>query len=83
MTALHYQSIRALSAQLRSGAVSPVELTRAMLARIAALDGGLHSYITVMGEHALARAQQAEAELARGQWRGPLHGIPLAAKDLM
>ncbi|MDQ0470824.1 amidase [Labrys wisconsinensis] len=82
MTALHYWSIIELSEKIRRGEVSPVEVVRTVLARIEALDGRLNSYITVMGEQALARARLAEEELGRGQWRGPLHGVPLAAKDL-
>jgi amidase len=82
MSELHYWSIRELSEKIRLGQISPVEVVRTILDRIEALDGKLHSYITVMGDQALARARIAEDELRRGQWRGPLHGIPLAAKDL-
>lgn len=53
-----------------------------MLDRIDRLDGGLHSYVTVMAEQAVARARIAEDEINRGLWRGPLHGVPLAVKDL-
>jgi len=62
--------------------ISPVELTQACLARIEKLDGSLHCFITVMADSALEEARNAEAEVARGEWRGPLHGIPLAVKDL-
>jgi len=62
--------------------ISPVELTQACLARIEKLDGSLHAFITVMAESALEEARKAEAEIARGEWKGPLHGIPLAVKDL-
>src|SRR6185437_652737 len=82
MTELHYWSIQSLSEKIRRGEISPVEVVRTMLDRIAALDGKLHSYITVMRDQSLARARIAEEELRRGQWRGPLHGVPLAAKDL-
>ncbi len=82
MTELHYWSILQLSEALRRGDISPVEVVRTILARIEALDGRLHSYITVMSDQALARARVAEEELGRGLWRGPLHGVPLAAKDL-
>jgi amidase len=82
MSSLHYWSIEKLSESIRSGDVSPVEVVRTMLDRIASLDGRLHSYITVMGEQALARARIAEDEINRGLWRGPLHGVPLAVKDL-
>ena len=60
---------------------SPVELTRAFLERIDAVDGQLHSYITVLEEGAMAAARSAEADILRGDYRGPLHGIPIALKD--
>lgn len=82
MSAMHYWSISDLSRKYRHGEISPVEVVRTLLDRIDALDGKLHSYVTVMREQALARARIAEDELRRGQWRGPLHGVPLAAKDL-
>ena len=62
--------------------VSPVELTRAVLARIERLDGALHSYLTVTPERALVAARAAEAEIGRGARRGPLHGMPIGVKDL-
>jgi aspartyl-tRNA(Asn)/glutamyl-tRNA(Gln) amidotransferase subunit A len=62
--------------------VSPVELTRACLERIERLNPGLNAFITVTADSALNEARTAEAEIARGEWRGPLHGIPLALKDL-
>jgi aspartyl-tRNA(Asn)/glutamyl-tRNA(Gln) amidotransferase subunit A len=66
---------------LRARALSPVDLVRAYLERIERLDGRLRSYITVRADEALAEARGAEAEQARGAWRGPLHGIPFAVKD--
>jgi aspartyl-tRNA(Asn)/glutamyl-tRNA(Gln) amidotransferase subunit A len=60
-----------------------VEITRGCLARIAKLDPALNAFITVMAESALAEARAAEAEIARGNWRGMLHGVPLALKDLI
>ncbi len=68
---------------LRQGSVSPVELTADCLARIQKLNPKLNAFITVTAESALAAARQAEAEIRRGDWRGPLHGIPLALKDLI
>jgi amidase len=62
--------------------VSPVELTQAMLDRIAAHDGKLYSYLTVTADLALQQARTAEREIAQGQYRGPLHGVPIAIKDL-
>ncbi|GAB3438550.1 amidase [Massilia solisilvae] len=79
---LHYLEMSELSQLMRSGEISPVEVTQAQLARIGQLDGSLNSYAWVAAEQALAQARQAEAELARGQWRGPLHGVPVGVKDL-
>jgi aspartyl-tRNA(Asn)/glutamyl-tRNA(Gln) amidotransferase subunit A len=62
--------------------VSPVDLTEACLARIEKLDSRLKAYITVTAESAMEEAHRAEKEIARGEWKGPLHGIPLAVKDL-
>lgn len=62
--------------------VSSVDLTKACLARIEKLDGRLKAYITVTAESAMEEAHRAEKEIARGEWKGPLHGIPLAVKDL-
>ncbi|MEX3980800.1 amidase [Paraburkholderia sp. EG287A] len=71
-----------LSLQIRSGKISPVEVTRAILARVEALDAKLHSYARVTPELALKQAEQAEKEIQAGDVRSPLHGIPLAVKDL-
>ena len=79
---LHHLTIAAASEALRTRRISPVELTEAFLARIAALDSRLNSYILVLGDTARAEARAAEAEIAAGRWRGPLHGIPLALKDI-
>jgi len=68
--------------RLHAGELSPLALTRAMLDRIAALDGTLRAYQTVMPEAALAEAATAEREIAAGRVRGPLHGVPVAVKDL-
>jgi len=79
---LHYLELVELARRIRAKEVSPVEATRAQLARIEALDGRLRSYALVLAEQALADARQAEAEIARGAVRGPLHGVPIAVKDL-
>src|ERR1700757_1315411 len=63
--------------------LSPVEVTRSLLDRIAAHDGKLHSFIRATPEAALAEAQAAERELMAGRRRGPLHGIPYALKDIV
>ena len=68
---------------LRNGSVSPVELTTDCLARIDKLNSRLNAFITVTADSALAAAREAENEIRRGHWRGPLHGIPLALKDLI
>ena len=70
-----------LAELLRSRQVSPVEAAEAYLARIEQVDPSLNSYITVTAEQAMAEARQAEAEIAAGRNRGPLHGIPVAVKD--
>jgi aspartyl-tRNA(Asn)/glutamyl-tRNA(Gln) amidotransferase subunit A len=68
---------------LRKREVSSVELTKNCLAQIEQLNLVLNAFITVTAEPALAQARAAEAEILRGHWRGPLHGIPLALKDLI
>ena len=70
-------------ALLRQRKLSPVELTEALLARIERLDGTFHAFIKLTPEAALAAARAAEAEIAAGRWRGPLHGIPYALKDII
>lgn len=74
-------TLQQAAAALRNASVSPLELTRACLERIEAENPRLNAFITVTAEQALAKARQLENELARGHWRGPLHGIPLALKD--
>lgn len=69
------------AAQLRSGAVTSVQLTEACLARIATYDVKLGAFITVMRESALAQARSRDAEIKAGRSHGPLHGIPIALKD--
>jgi amidase len=81
-TDLCYRTLTETTGMLRRREISPVELTRAVLTRIERRDPQLHSYITVLRERALERARAAERELAGGHDRGPLHGIPIAVKDL-
>jgi aspartyl-tRNA(Asn)/glutamyl-tRNA(Gln) amidotransferase subunit A len=76
-------SIVETSELLRKGQLSPVELTKNCLAQIEKLNPTLNAFITVTAELALTQARTAEAEILRGHWRGPLHGIPLALKDLI
>jgi aspartyl-tRNA(Asn)/glutamyl-tRNA(Gln) amidotransferase subunit A len=77
------ETIVELGPRLRRKEVSPVELTRACLDRIEKLNPALNAFITVTAESALAEARAAETEIFRGEWRGPLHGIPVALKDLI
>lgn len=79
---LHCLTLSELSQRIHSRALSPVELTEALLARLEALDSTLHAFKLVTRERALAQAQAAELALQAGQDVGPLHGIPYAAKDL-
>jgi len=68
---------------IRRRAISPVVLVRECLDVIARLNPSLNAFITVTEESALAEAEQAEAEIQSGRWRGPLHGIPIGLKDLI
>jgi len=76
-------SIGEASELVRKLELSPVELTKNCLERIEKLNPVLNAFITVTVELALAQARAAEAEILRGRWRGPLHGIPLGLKDLI
>jgi aspartyl-tRNA(Asn)/glutamyl-tRNA(Gln) amidotransferase subunit A len=76
-------TISEVSRQLRAREVSPVELTRGCLERIERLNPLLNAFITVTAESALVEARRAEQEIQNGKWRGPLHGIPIALKDLI
>ncbi len=80
--ALEFESIASLSARIRAGQLSPVEVAEALLGRIDTFDGRLRSFIRVLRERALAQAHAAEGALKSGADLGPLHGIPYAAKDL-
>jgi aspartyl-tRNA(Asn)/glutamyl-tRNA(Gln) amidotransferase subunit A len=75
-------TLEELSAVLREGQLSPIDVTQAYLARIDALDGPINAFITVTADQALAAARRCEEEIARGAYRGPLHGVPVALKDL-
>src|ERR1700677_1297356 len=79
---LHYKSITELSELFRRGEVLPSEVTEATLSRIAKLDGSYHGYAVVLAERAMAQARKRDSELAKGIWRGPLHGVPIGLKDL-
>jgi len=75
-------TVQSLGRAIAARKVSPVEATRACLDRIERFDGRIHAFITLDAEGALAAARALEAELAAGRNRGPLHGVPLAYKDL-
>ncbi|HVS74847.1 MAG TPA: amidase [Candidatus Acidoferrales bacterium] len=76
-------SLSEASELVRSKKISPLELTQACLNRIEQLNPKLNAFITVTAETALAQAREAEADIRRGRWKGPLHGIPIALKDLV
>jgi Asp-tRNA(Asn)/Glu-tRNA(Gln) amidotransferase A subunit family amidase len=80
---LAFADIDMLSALIRAREVSCVELTGMYLARLRRLDESLHCVISFTEERAMEQAAALDAELARGHWRGPLHGIPWGAKDLL
>ena len=81
--AVLYLPIRQLAERIRRRTLSPVELTEAYLERSERLGPKLNAYVTLTPELALRQAQAAEQEIAKGHYRGPLHGIPYAAKDLV
>lgn len=80
--ALHFLSLQEIARRIAAREVSPVELTQRMLDRIATVDATLKSYATVMAEQALMAARVAEQEIKAGKYRGPMHGVPIAVKDL-
>ncbi len=82
LDAIHYRSLSSVAQDIRSGELSPVALTEHMLSRIGSVDCGLSSYATVTAEQAMTAAQLAAKEILAGNYRGPLHGIPIAVKDL-
>ena len=79
---LCFLSLNELSALLRRREVTSMEVTRAVLDRIHQQNPSLRAYLTVLDNSALRQAEAADKEIAAGQWRGPLHGVPIAVKDL-
>jgi aspartyl-tRNA(Asn)/glutamyl-tRNA(Gln) amidotransferase subunit A len=77
-----FLTISELSELIRARKVSPVEITRAVLERIEKLNPVLNAYITVTPDLAMKSAREAESEIQHNRWRGPLHGVPVAVKDL-
>lgn len=80
---LHYLELLEVGRLIQSRAVSSEEVTRAQLARIEAKEPALGSFVTLMAEQALNDARRADEEMAAGRARGPLHGVPVAVKDLL
>ncbi|MCH9011031.1 MAG: Asp-tRNA(Asn)/Glu-tRNA(Gln) amidotransferase GatCAB subunit A, partial [Chloroflexi bacterium] len=80
---LHFKTIAELGDMIRAKKISPVEVTQAYLDRIEAQNERLGAYITVMSEAAMAQARAAEREIQSGQYRGRMHGIPVAVKDII
>ncbi len=78
-----YWSATDLAREIRQRRISPVEVTRAVLDRAAAAQGVLNAFVTLTAEPALREAQAAEDAARRGQWAGPLHGVPVAVKDII
>src|SRR6266852_5227225 len=78
-----FRPVSELGPLLKARKLSPVELVRAFLDRIEAINPKVNAFITVTGEQALAQARRAEQEIAAGRYRGPLHGVPYAPKDLL
>jgi len=83
MSDLHWMTASAAAAAIAGRKLSPVELTQALLDRIGRLDPRLNAFIRLDGDAALAAARAAEAELAAGRRRGPLHGVPVGIKDII
>ena len=80
---LHYLGLLEVSERIRRRELSSEAVTQALLARIDRYEGRLHSILMLLAETALLQARQADAEIASGFWRGPLHGVPVAIKDLL
>src|SRR5688500_11465870 len=80
-TPLHYISIHEAQQLIKDAKLSPVEVPRSGVERIAAVDDKLRAYINLMAARAMGAAREAGAEISRGNWRGPMHGIATAVKD--
>lgn len=79
---LHYSSLADVARLIAAREILSADLTQQLLDRIAAVDGRLQSYVTVMAGRAIESARRADAGIRAGQYRGPLHGVPIAVKDL-
>ena len=78
-----YASIDELSSLIKSGELSPVEVTDAAFERIGETEPKLNAFLELFEEGARSAAREAEAEIAAGRYRGPLHGVPIGLKDLV
>jgi aspartyl-tRNA(Asn)/glutamyl-tRNA(Gln) amidotransferase subunit A len=83
MTDLAWLTVAEAAELLRGKKLSPVEYAKALIARIERHDGRLNAFLRFTPEIALEDARRAEAEITRGQWRGPLHGVPYGLKDII
>jgi aspartyl-tRNA(Asn)/glutamyl-tRNA(Gln) amidotransferase subunit A len=83
MSEFAYMGLVEAGERIRARRISSVELTSALLARIENLQPRFHAFIKVVPDEALAAARKADAEIARGVWKGPLHGVPYALKDII
>ena len=83
MNDLHWLTASEISAAYAARKLSPVELVKALLARIAELEPQMHAFIKLDGDAALAAAREAEREIRAGRVRGPLHGVPVGIKDII
>jgi aspartyl-tRNA(Asn)/glutamyl-tRNA(Gln) amidotransferase subunit A len=81
--ALHTLTVRELGEEIRERRIGPVKVTEHFLARLETLGPRYNAVVTLMADQALAEARAAEAEIAAGRYRGPLHGVPYGVKDLI
>ena len=79
---IHFMTVAQLASAIQSKSLSPVEVAEALLRRIEAVNPQLDAFITLLGEQALDGARQAEADIAAGRYKGPLHGVPFGLKDI-
>ena len=79
---IHFHPLTTVAKHIESRDISPIEVTEAILSRIENYDQGLHSYTTVTADLAIEQAKKAETEIMKGIYRGVMHGIPIAVKDL-
>ena len=83
MQTYRYSRIHEVSKRIRKEEVLPVDVVGACLKRIEALNPELNAFITVLADRAIEQAKIAEAEIRSGDWRGPLHGIPVGIKRFL